>query len=75
MIKMYNKLYVNEVNCIPFCFAHHLWKARNITYKELLNIMLKDAVENEVRTQQMMLTMEDNDIIKKMTNRTIKEMK
>ena len=37
--------------------------------------MLKDAVENEVRTQQMMLTMDDNDIIKKMTNRTIKEMK
>lgn len=73
--KKHNKLYVNEVNCIPFCFAHHLWKARNITYKELLNIMLKDAVENEVRTQQMVLTMDDNDIIKKMTNRTIKEMK
>ena len=73
--KKHNKLYVNEVNCIPFCFAHHLWEARNITYKELLNIMLKDAIDNEVRTQQMMLIMEDNDIIKKMTNRTIKEMK
>ena len=46
-----------------------------LLFKELLNIMLKDAVENEVRTQQMMLTMDDNDIIKKMTNRTIKEMK
>ena len=69
-----NKLYVNEVNCIPFCLAHNLWEARNISYKELLNIMMKDAIENEVQTQKMTLVM-DNDIIKKMTNRTIKEMK
>ena len=72
--KKNNKLYVNEVNCIPFCFAHHLWEARNISYKELLNIMMKDAIDNEVKLQQMTLVM-DNDIIKKMTNRTIKEMK
>ncbi|MEE3342757.1 MAG: D-alanine--D-alanine ligase [Bacilli bacterium] len=72
--KKENKLYVNEVNCIPFCFAHHLWEARNISYKELLNILLKDAIDNEVKLQQMTLTM-DSDILKKMTNRTIKEMK
>ena len=72
--KKNNKLYVNEVNCIPFCFAHHLWEARNISYKELLNIMMKDAIDNEVKMQGMTLVM-DNDIIKKMTNRTIKEMK
>lgn len=72
--KKSNKLYVNEVNCIPFCFAHHLWEARNISYKELLNIMLKDAIDNEVKVQGMTLIM-DNDIMKKMTNRTIKEMK
>lgn len=72
--KKNNKLYVNEVNCIPFCFAHHLWEARNISYKELLSILLKDAIDNEVKLQQMTLVME-NDILKKMTNRTIKEMK
>lgn len=72
--KKKNKLYVDEVNSIPFCFAHHLWEARNISYKELLNIMLKDAIDNEVKVQNMKLVM-DNDIIKKMTNRTIKEMK
>ena len=72
--KKNNKLYVNEVNCIPFCFAHHLWEERNISYKELLNIMMKDAIDNEVKLQQMTLIM-DNDILKKMTNRTIKEMK
>lgn len=72
--KKNNKLYVNEVNSIPFCFSHHLWEARNISYKELLNIMLKDAIDNEVKNQSMTLVM-DNDIIKKMTNKTIKEMK
>ncbi|MBR3161808.1 MAG: D-alanine--D-alanine ligase [Bacilli bacterium] len=72
--KKNSKLYVNEVNCIPFCFAHHLWQARNISYKELLNIMMKDAIDNEIKLQQMTITM-DNDILKKMTNRTIKEMK
>ena len=72
--KKTNKLYVNEVNCIPFCFAHHLWETRNISYKELLNILLKDAIDNEVKLQEMTLVM-DNDILKKMTNRTIKEMK
>ncbi len=73
--KKTNKLYVNEVNSIPFCFAHHLWESRHISYKELLNILLKDAIDNEVKLQNMTLVMEDNDIIKKMTNRTIKEMK
>lgn len=68
------RLYVNEVNSIPFCFAHHLWESRHISYKELLNILLKDAIDNEVKLQNMTLVIE-NDIISKMTNRTIKEMK
>ena len=72
--KKNNSLYVNEINCIPFCFAHHLWEARNISYKELLNILMKDAIDNELKLQSMKLEM-DNDIIAKMTNRTIKEMK
>lgn len=72
--KKNNKLYVNEINNIPFCFSHHLWEARNISYKELLNIMLEDATLNEVKNQSMTLVM-DNDVIKKMTNKTIKEMK
>ena len=72
--KKNNQLYVNEVNSIPFCFAHHLWESRHISYKELLNILLKDAIDNEVKLQKMNLVM-DSDIIGKMTNRTIKEMK
>ena len=25
---------VDEVNSIPWCYAHHLWEAKNISYKE-----------------------------------------
>ena len=67
-------LYVDEINNIPWCYAHHLWEARNISYKELLNIMLEDAIAVEVKHQSMINTI-DNDIIKELNNETIKEMK
>ena len=68
------KLYVDEVNSIPWCFAHHLWEARNISYTELLNIMLKDAIDVEIKNQERHVTIE-TDIIKNMTTKKLKEMK
>lgn len=68
------KLYVNEVNTIPYCFSHHLWDAKNISYRELLNIMMKDAIDSVVKMEGMTLTL-DSDIVKGMDNKTIKEMK
>lgn len=68
------KLYVDEVNSIPWCFTHHLWEARNISYKELLNIMLEDAIAVEVKHQGMINTI-DTDVIKKVTNAKLEEMK
>ena len=68
------KLYVDEVNSIPWCFSHHLWESRNISYQELLDIMLKDAISWEVKHQQMTLTL-DSDIIKNVTAKKLKEMK
>lgn len=68
------KLYVDEVNSIPWCFSHHLWESRNISYQELLDIMLKDAISWEVKHQQMTLTL-DPDIIKNVTAKKLKEMK
>ena len=68
------KLYVDEVNSIPWCFAHDLWEARNISYKELLNIMLEDAIAVEVKHQKMINTIDDT-VIKKLNNNILKEMK
>lgn len=68
------KLYVDEVNSIPWCYSHHLWEARNISYKEILNIMLEDAVLVEVKHQGMINTI-DTDVIKNLNNNLIKELK
>lgn len=68
------KLYVDEVNSIPWCFGHHLWEARNISYKELLNIMLADAIAQEIKTQGMTTTLDDR-LIKKINNTKLEEMK
>ena len=67
-------LYVDEVNSIPWCFSHHLWEARNISYKEILNIMLQDAINQEVKHQKMTTTL-DSDIIKKINAIKLEEMK
>lgn len=68
------KLYVDEINSIPWCFSHHLWESRNISYKELLNIMLADAIAQEIKYQGMTTTL-DSDIIKKLNNKKLEEMK
>ena len=68
------KLYVDEVNTIPWCYSHHLWEARNISYQELLNILLKDAVDLAIKNQQRILTV-NSDVISTMTTKKLKEMK
>ena len=67
-------LYVDEINSIPWCYAHHLWEARNISYKELLNIMLKDAIEQEIKLQGMTTTLEV-DVINNINTTKLEEMK
>lgn len=68
------KLYVNEINTIPSCFTHHLWESRNISYRELLNIMIEDAIKSVTKKEGMTLTL-DSEILKELNNKNIKEMK
>ena len=72
--KRSKKLYVNEINTIPYCFSHHLWEEKNISYKELLTIMMEDAIKSVVKEQEQTLTLE-NDIINNLKTSKIKEMK
>lgn len=67
-------LYVDEVNSIPWCYAHHLWEVKNISYKELLNIILNDAIEQEVKCQGMIKTIDDR-LIKNINTTKLEEMK
>lgn len=68
------KLYVNEVNTIPNFFSHHLFDDKNIDYRELLGIMIKEAIDKIHKENDMIKDIEDN-LFNKVTTKDIKEMK
>lgn len=68
------KLYVNEVNTIPNFFSHHLFDDKNIVYRELLGIMIKEAIDKIHKENDMVKDIEDN-LFNKVTTKDIKEMK
>ena len=68
------KLYVNEVNNIPNFFSHHLFDDKNIDYRELLGIMIKEAIDKIHKENDMVKDIEDN-LFNKVTTKDIKEMK
>ena len=68
------KLYVNEVNTIPNFFSHHLYDDKNIDYRELLGIMIKEAIDKIHKENDMVKDIEDN-LFNKVTTKDIKEMK
>lgn len=68
------KLYVNEVNTIPNFFSHHLFDDKNIDYRKLLGIMIKEAIDKIHKENDMVKDIEDN-LFNKVTTKDIKEMK
>ena len=68
------KLYVDEVNTIPNYFSHHLWENKNVSYKEILNFLINEAVDEVNKQKEMTLTI-DNDVVNLMKNNDIKELK
>lgn len=68
------KLYVNEVNTIPNFFSHHLFDDKNIDYRELLGIMIKEAIDKIHKENDMVKDIEDN-LFNKVTTKDIKEIK
>ena len=68
------KLYVNEVNTIPNFFSHHLFDDKNIDYRELLGIMIKEAIDKIHKENDMVKDIEDN-LFNKVTSKDVKEMK
>jgi len=68
------KLYVDEVNTIPNYFSHHLWENKNVSYKEILNFLINEAIDEVNKQKEMTLTI-DNDVVNLMKNNDIKELK
>lgn len=44
-----NKMYVNEVNTIPGSLSYYLWEGKNISYEELLDMLITDAIKEYKR--------------------------
>ena len=68
------RLYLNEINSIPLCFSHHLWEEANISYKELLTIMINDTIKNINKDTDMVKDM-NMSVLKGLKNSDIKEYK
>lgn len=68
------KLYINEVNTIPNFFSHHLFEDKNIDYRELLGIMIKEAID-KIRKEENMIKELDDNSFKKVTSKDIRNMK
>lgn len=68
------KLYVNEVNTVPNFFSHHLFEDKNIDYRELLGIMIKEAID-KIHKKDTMLKSHDDEMFKKVTGKDVRNMK
>ena len=68
------KLYVNEVNTIPNFFSHHLFEDKNIDYREMLGIMIKEAIDKIHKEEKMIKDIEDNSF-KNVTSKDVRNMK
>lgn len=72
--KKKKKLYINEINTIPNFFSHHLFEDKNIDYRELLGIMIKEAIDKIHKEEDMVKTLND-ELFKKVTSKDVKGMK
>ncbi len=68
------KLYINEINTIPNFFSHHLFEDKNIDYRELLGIMIKEAID-KIHKADTMIKSVDDESFKNVTSKDIKDMK
>lgn len=68
------KLYINEINTIPNFFSHHLFEDKNIDYRELLGIMIKEAID-KIHKADTMIKSVDDEFFKNVTSKDIKDMK
>lgn len=68
------KLYINEVNTVPNFLSHHLFEDKNIDYRELLCIMIKEAID-KIHKRENMVKSHDDEMFKKTTSKDVREMK
>ena len=55
-----NDIYVNEINTIPGSLSYYLWDAEGISYKALLDRIIKIAIDNKRRDEMLNFTFDSN---------------
>lgn len=68
------EIFVNEVNTIPNFFSHHLFEDKNIDYREMLGIMIKEAIDKIHKEENMIKDIDDN-FFKNVTSKDVRNMK
>ena len=66
------KIFVDEVNTIPAYFSHHLWPEKNIDYRALMDIVIKQALDSVRKGKQQVL---DDEILSNLKTKDVRELK
>lgn len=66
------KIYVDEVNIIPAYFSHHLWTDKNIDYREIMDVLIKQAIDGVNHGKKLVL---DNEILTNLKSKDVRELK
>ena len=54
--------------------SHHLFEDKNIDYRELLCIMIKEAID-KIHKREKMIKTHDDEMFKKVTSKDVRNMK
>ena len=55
-----NDIYVNEINTIPGSLAFYLWQDCGVDFTELMNKLIKQAIDRQRRREKMIFSYESN---------------
>ncbi|MEA5018267.1 MAG: D-alanine--D-alanine ligase family protein [Erysipelotrichaceae bacterium] len=55
-----DNVYVNEINTIPGSLAFYLWQDANVSFNELMNRLVKQAIDRKRRQEKMIFSYETN---------------
>ena len=54
------ELYVNEINSMPGSLAFYLWSEKDVSFNEIMDNLVKQAIDRERRNSQMTFTYKSN---------------
>ena len=66
------KVYVDEVNVIPAYFSHHLFEDINIDYREIMDILIKQAINDVNNGKKEIL---DTKLLESLKSKDVRELK